>query len=139
MQKIVPRLRHVNEAEEAARFYASVFSVSRVDRVTALLAGSPSEPAGSVSVVEFKLRARSLTAIRASPHHRFNDAVSLLETAARGGRSIAGTPCCRTAASPGLLLDHRQVGRAVAGRSEHARADDYGPGQDQGQACGGGF
>jgi predicted 3-demethylubiquinone-9 3-methyltransferase (glyoxalase superfamily) len=36
IQKIVPHLWYVREAEEAARFYASVFPDSRVDRVTAL-------------------------------------------------------------------------------------------------------
>jgi predicted 3-demethylubiquinone-9 3-methyltransferase (glyoxalase superfamily) len=35
MQKIAPHLWFVDKAEEAARFYASIFPVSRVDRVTA--------------------------------------------------------------------------------------------------------
>ena len=34
--KIVPSLWYAREAEEAARFYATVFPDSRVDRVTAL-------------------------------------------------------------------------------------------------------
>ena len=54
-QKIVPHLWYVREAEEAARFYASVFPDSRVNRVTAMPAESPSGPAGSVVVVEFTL------------------------------------------------------------------------------------
>ena len=77
-QKIVPHLWYAKEAEEAARFYASVFPDSRVDRVTALPADSPSGPAGSVKVVEFTLCGLAFVAFAAGPHHEFNDAVSLL-------------------------------------------------------------
>jgi predicted 3-demethylubiquinone-9 3-methyltransferase (glyoxalase superfamily) len=78
IQKIVPHLWYVREAEEAARFYASVFPDSRVDRVTALPADSPSGPAGSVTVVELTLCGQAFMAISAGPHHEFNDAVSFL-------------------------------------------------------------
>jgi predicted 3-demethylubiquinone-9 3-methyltransferase (glyoxalase superfamily) len=78
VQKIVPHLWYVREAEEAARFYATVFPDSRVDRVTALAAESPSGPAGSVAVVEFTLCGQAFMAISAGPHHSFNDAVSFL-------------------------------------------------------------
>ena len=47
-QKITPFLWYAKDAEEAARFYASIFPDSRVDRVTAMPADSPSGPAGSV-------------------------------------------------------------------------------------------
>ena len=78
VQKIVPHLWYTKEAEEAARFYAKIFPDSRVDRVTALEAESPSGPAGSVHVVEFTLFGQSFMAISAGPHHEFNDAVSFL-------------------------------------------------------------
>src|SRR5262245_9201428 len=78
VHKIVPHLWYAKEAEEAARFYASIFPDSRVDRVTALPAESPSGPAGSVSVVEFTLFGRPFMAISAGPHHTFNDSVSFL-------------------------------------------------------------
>jgi predicted 3-demethylubiquinone-9 3-methyltransferase (glyoxalase superfamily) len=77
-QKIRPHLWYAREAEEAARFYASVFPGSHVDRVTTLPAESPSGPAGSVAVVEFTLCGQQFTAISAGPHDTFNDAVSLL-------------------------------------------------------------
>jgi predicted 3-demethylubiquinone-9 3-methyltransferase (glyoxalase superfamily) len=76
-QKIVPHLWYNKEAEEAARFYASIFPNSRIDRVTALPADSPSGLAGSVSVVEFTLCDQSFVAFAAGPHHEFNDAISL--------------------------------------------------------------
>jgi predicted 3-demethylubiquinone-9 3-methyltransferase (glyoxalase superfamily) len=78
VQKIVPHLWYAKEAEEAARFYASTFPDSRVDRVTALPAESPSGPAGSVKVVEFTLCGQAFMAITAGPHHEFNDSVSFL-------------------------------------------------------------
>jgi predicted 3-demethylubiquinone-9 3-methyltransferase (glyoxalase superfamily) len=77
-QKIIPHFWYAKEAEQAARFYAGIFPESRVDRVTALPAESPSGPAGSVSVVEFTLFGQSFMAISAGPHDSFNDAVSLL-------------------------------------------------------------
>ncbi len=78
VQKIVPHLWYVSEAEEAARFYASVFPNSRVDRVTTLPTESPSGPAGSVAVVEFTLCDQAFMAISAGKHDSFNDAVSFL-------------------------------------------------------------
>ena len=78
LQKIVTHLWYTKEAEEAARFYASVFPDSRVDRVTPMPADSPSGPAGSVSVVEFTLFGQAFMAISAGPHDQFNDAISLM-------------------------------------------------------------
>ena len=78
IEKIVPFLWYAKEAEEAARFYATVFPESRVDRVFKLNADSPSGPAGSVSVVEFTLLGQAFMAMSAGPHDNFNDAISLL-------------------------------------------------------------
>ena len=76
--KIVPALWYVKEAEEAARFYATVFPDSRVDRVTTMQAESPSGPPGSVKVVEFTLFGQQFLAMSAGPHHEFNDAISFM-------------------------------------------------------------
>lgn len=76
--KIYTHLWYATEAEEAARFYASVFPDSRVDRVTPLLSESPSGPPGSVKVVDFTLFGQRFQAISAGPHHEFNDAVSIV-------------------------------------------------------------
>jgi predicted 3-demethylubiquinone-9 3-methyltransferase (glyoxalase superfamily) len=77
-QKIFPFLWYAKEAEEAARFYASIFPDSRVDRVTPLLSESPSGPPGSVKIVDFTLLGQRLQAMTAGPHHEFNDAISLM-------------------------------------------------------------
>ena len=79
-QKITPFLWYSNQAEEAARFYASVFPDSRVTSVTALPSESPSGPPGSVKIVEFVLFGQSFTAMSAGPHDRFNHAVSFVVT-----------------------------------------------------------
>lgn len=76
--KIVPHLWYTKEAEEAARFYASIFPDSRVDSVTALPADSPSGPAGSVKIVEFTLAGQPFTAFSAGPFEPFNHAVSFM-------------------------------------------------------------
>ena len=76
--KIYTHLWYAKEAEEAARFYASVFPDSRVDRVTPLLSESPSGPPGSVTVVDFTLLGQRFQAMTAGPHHDFNDAISIV-------------------------------------------------------------
>jgi len=76
--KIFPHLWYAKEAEEAARFYASIFPDSRVDRVTPLMSESPSGPPGSVTVVDFTLFGQRFQAMSAGPHHEFNDAISLV-------------------------------------------------------------
>jgi predicted 3-demethylubiquinone-9 3-methyltransferase (glyoxalase superfamily) len=76
--KIYPHLWYAKDAEAAARFYASVFPNSRVDRVWALPAESPSGPAGSVTIVDFTLFGQRFQAMTAGPHHDFNDAISMV-------------------------------------------------------------
>ena len=76
MPTIIPTLWYSREAEEAAKFYASIFPNSRVDRVTALPADSPSGPAGSVTIVQFTLLGQPFEAFSAGPLDQFNHAIS---------------------------------------------------------------
>ena len=76
--KIFPHFWYTTQAEEAAALYASIFPDSRVDRVWALPADSPSGPAGSVKVVDFTLFGQRFQAMSAGPHHDFNDAISMV-------------------------------------------------------------
>jgi len=76
--KFFPFLWYAKEAEEAARFYASIFPNSRVDRETALQSETPSGPPGSVKVVDLTLFGQRFQAMSAGPHHEFNDAISLM-------------------------------------------------------------
>ena len=76
--KIFTHLWYAKDAEGAAKFYASVFPDSRVDRVTPLQSESPSGPPGSVKVVDFTLFGQRFQAMTAGPHHEFNDAISIV-------------------------------------------------------------
>jgi hypothetical protein len=57
--KIVPYLWYTKDAEEAARFYSTIFPDSHVDKVTPLAADTPSGPAGSVIIVELRSSAKA--------------------------------------------------------------------------------
>ncbi len=76
--KIKPFLWYTKEAEEAARFYASIFPDSRVDRVAALPVDSPSGPAGSVKIVDFTLFGQPFQAMSAGQLDPFNHAISFV-------------------------------------------------------------
>ena len=69
-QKVTTFLWFDTEAEEAARFYVSLFKHSSIDRVTP-------GPAGSAMLVEFQLGGIKYLALNGGPHHKFNDAISL--------------------------------------------------------------
>jgi predicted 3-demethylubiquinone-9 3-methyltransferase (glyoxalase superfamily) len=76
--RLFPFLWYAKEAEQAAKFYASIFPDSRVDLVTTMQSESPSGPPGSVKVVDFTLFGQPFQAMTAGPHHEFNDAVSMV-------------------------------------------------------------
>jgi len=76
--KIFPFLWYATAADEAAKFYASIFPDSRVDRVMSMQSESPSGPPGAVKVVDFTLFGQRFQAMTAGPHHDFNDAISMV-------------------------------------------------------------
>ncbi len=77
VQKITPCLWFDGQAEEAARFYASLFEGSSVDRVVRSPADNPSSKAGDVLVVEFTLAGSNFIGLNGGPIFKFNEAVSL--------------------------------------------------------------
>ena len=78
MQKITPFLWYAKEAEDAAKFYCSIFPDSRIDRVTTMQSESPSGPPGSVKVVDFLIFGQQFTAMSAGPLDPFNHAISFV-------------------------------------------------------------
>ena len=78
MSKIVPQLWYVDGAEEAARFYVSLFADSRIDSISTMPAETPAGPPGSVKIVEFTLRGQPFVAFSAGGSHSFNHAVSFV-------------------------------------------------------------
>ena len=76
--RITPHLWYTKEAEEAARFYTSIFPDSRIDSVTTMPTDTPSGPAGSGSIVAFTLLGQPFMAISAGPLDPFNHAISFM-------------------------------------------------------------
>jgi predicted 3-demethylubiquinone-9 3-methyltransferase (glyoxalase superfamily) len=79
-QRIAPCLWFDHQAEEAARFYVSVFKNSRIVSITRYpKAGQEihQRPAGSVMVVAFELDGHLFTALNGGPAFTFNEAISL--------------------------------------------------------------
>jgi len=78
MATITPFLWYHSDARKAAEHYTSIFPNSRIDRVNALPADSPSGPAGTVDIVDFTLLGQQFTAISGGPMDEFNHAVSFV-------------------------------------------------------------
>jgi predicted 3-demethylubiquinone-9 3-methyltransferase (glyoxalase superfamily) len=75
-QKISPCLWFEGNAEEAARFYTSVFPDSRIDHIERSSIDYPGGKAGDVILVEFTLAGLSYQALNGGEHDKFNDAIS---------------------------------------------------------------
>ena len=76
MQKITPFLWFDNQAEEAARFYTSIFKNSRVIETT-LCGNTGPGPMGSVLSISFVLDGQHFIGLNGGPHFTFNEAISL--------------------------------------------------------------
>lgn len=74
MGRITPFLWFDGQAEEAARFYCSIFPNARI--LTGAAAGE-AKP-GSVTVVGFELDGQRFTALNGGPHYTFTPAVSFV-------------------------------------------------------------
>jgi predicted 3-demethylubiquinone-9 3-methyltransferase (glyoxalase superfamily) len=78
-QSLVPCLWFDTQAEEAARFYTSVFKNSKIGTISRYSdAGREvhGRAAGSVMTVEFELNGQKFTALNGGPHFKFNEAIS---------------------------------------------------------------
>ncbi len=77
IQKITPFLWFDRSAEEAARFYVSVFGDGKLLKVLRYAEGGPA-PAGAVMTVDFELFGQRFTALNGGPRFTFNEAVSFV-------------------------------------------------------------
>jgi predicted 3-demethylubiquinone-9 3-methyltransferase (glyoxalase superfamily) len=77
MQKISTCLWFDGQAEEAARFYVSVFRNSKIKQ-TVLYGDAGPGPKGSVMTVHFELDGREFLGLNAGPMFKFNHAISLM-------------------------------------------------------------
>ena len=81
IQKITPCLWFDSQAEEAAKFYVSLFPNSAVGAVTRY--GKEGfevhgRPEGSVMTVNFSLEGQEFTALNGGPHFKFSEAISFV-------------------------------------------------------------
>ena len=74
-QKITPNLWFDTQAEDAARFYTSVFEDSRIVSKSHYTEDGPGTP-GAVMVVEFELQGQRFIGINGGPQFKFDEAVS---------------------------------------------------------------
>jgi predicted 3-demethylubiquinone-9 3-methyltransferase (glyoxalase superfamily) len=81
IQKITPFLWFDNQAEEAASFYTSIFTNSRITGVTRYDeagAKASGRPAGTVMTVAFQLEGQEFVALNGGPHFEFTEAISFV-------------------------------------------------------------
>ena len=81
MQKITPFLWFDDQAEQAAKFYTSVFKNSKVGRILRYdetSAKTAGRPAGSVLTIEFEIGGQKFTALNGGPQFKFNESVSFV-------------------------------------------------------------
>ena len=81
MQKITPFLWFNDNAEEAVKFYKSIFkkskigNIARYDKAGEKVAG---RPAGSVMTVEFQIEGQEFIALNGGPRFKFTEAISFV-------------------------------------------------------------
>src|SRR5437588_7222085 len=79
MKKISPFLWFDDQAEEAAKFYVSVFKDSKLGRITHYdddVAEKIGRPKGSVMTVEFTLEGVEFVGLNGGPQFKFSEAIS---------------------------------------------------------------
>lgn len=80
LQRIRPCLWFDTRAEEAARFYTSIFKNSSIKATTHYSSAgieTHKKPPGSVMTVQFELDGQTFTALNGGPDFKFNEAISL--------------------------------------------------------------
>jgi predicted 3-demethylubiquinone-9 3-methyltransferase (glyoxalase superfamily) len=80
VRAIAPRLWFNDQAEEAAKFYTSIFKGSKIERIQRYSEEGQEihgRPPGSVMTVAFELHGQKFTALNGGPIFQFNEAVSL--------------------------------------------------------------
>jgi len=81
IQKITPCLWFDNQAEEAAKFYVSLFNNSAIGAITRYGREGfevHGRPEGSVLTVSFRIESQEFTALNGGPHFKFSEAISFV-------------------------------------------------------------
>lgn len=75
MRKITPFLWFGNQAEEAMKFYCSIFPNSKAEPIASYGEGAPT-PAGNITSVTFELDGQPFIGLNGGPHFQFSPAIS---------------------------------------------------------------
>jgi predicted 3-demethylubiquinone-9 3-methyltransferase (glyoxalase superfamily) len=83
MQKITPFLWFDNQAEDAAKFYTSIFKDSKIGRILrygeeVAKVSASGQPAGSVLTIEFEIEGQKFVALNGGPQFQFNESISFV-------------------------------------------------------------
>ena len=83
MQKITPFLWFDDNAEEAVKFYTSIFKNSKVGRILryseeVAKVSQSGMPAGSVLTIEFEIEGQKFVALNGGPEFKFNESISFV-------------------------------------------------------------
>jgi predicted 3-demethylubiquinone-9 3-methyltransferase (glyoxalase superfamily) len=83
MQKITPFLWFNDNAEEAVKFYTSIFKNSKVGRILryseeVAKVSQSGMPAGSVLTIEFEIEGQKFVALNGGPEFKFNESISFV-------------------------------------------------------------
>ena len=77
LQKITPFLWFDHQAEEAAKFYVSIFPNSAIEKIARYTDAGPG-PKGSAMTVAFQLDGQPFTALNGGPIFKFTEAISFV-------------------------------------------------------------
>lgn len=77
MKPLVTCLWFDGEAEEAARFYVSLFPEAKLGAITPFPAKAPDAEVGGVMTVEFEIAGQRFLGLNGGPMYRFTEATSL--------------------------------------------------------------
>ena len=81
MQKITPFLWFDHQAEEAVKFYTSIFKNSKIGRILRYseeAAKASGQPPRSVLTIEFEIEGEKFVALNGGPQFKFNESISFV-------------------------------------------------------------
>jgi predicted 3-demethylubiquinone-9 3-methyltransferase (glyoxalase superfamily) len=83
VQKITPFLWFDGRAEDAAKFYTSIFKNSKIGRILrygeeVAKVSESGQPVGSVLTIEFEIEGQNFVALNGGPQFKFNESISLV-------------------------------------------------------------
>jgi predicted 3-demethylubiquinone-9 3-methyltransferase (glyoxalase superfamily) len=83
VQKITPFLWFDGTAEDAAKFYTSIFKDSKISRILrygeeVAKVSESGQPVGSVLTIEFEIEGQKFVALNGGPQFKFNESISFV-------------------------------------------------------------